>query len=199
MAAAVNSDDAEEVNIYMKTASRLTNLLSVKGDYEGALKVAVPVAEKMKALGNDTTGDYYNLLMFIGCNQTRFGKFEEAKRECIEPAYEGHLKRIEQNRSDAAYKDFITCVINVTYNFMVTGRYEDALEWDDRFLAILQQYGSHTPKPPTWTSRKPDCTSIGLPSLKAWVEPRRPARLIRPSLQRASARQRRAASMPAIT
>jgi len=140
MAAAVNSDDAEEVNIYMKTASRLTNLLSVKGDYEGALKVAVPVAEKMKALGNDTTGDYYNLLMFIGCNQTRFGKFEEAKRECIEPAYEGHLKRIEQNRSDAAYKDFITCVINVTYNFMVTGRYEDALEWDDRFLAILQQY-----------------------------------------------------------
>ena len=140
MSAVSNFGDAEEMKIYVKTASRLTNLLAVKGDYDGAMKVALPVTEKMKSLGNDTTGDYYNLLMFIGCCQTRFGKSEEAKKECFEPAYEGHLERIEKNPTDAAYKDFIAGIINVTYNFMGTERYEDALEWDDRFLALLQQY-----------------------------------------------------------
>ena len=140
MAAVTDFENASEMTIYVKTASRLTNLLAVKGDFDGAMKVALPVTKKMKSLGNDTTGDYFNLLMFIGCCQTRFGKSEEAKKECYEPAYEGHLERIERNPTDAAYKDFIAGIINVTYNLMAAECYEDALEWDDRFLAILQQY-----------------------------------------------------------
>lgn len=140
MAAVSDFGNADEMNIYVKTASRLTNLFIVKGDYDGAMKVALPVTEKMQTLGCDTTGDYYNLLMFIGCCQTRFSKFDEAKKECFEPAYEGHLERIEKHPTDATYKDFIAGIINITYNFMATGCYEDAYEWDDRFQALLQQY-----------------------------------------------------------
>ena len=40
--AAANSTSEESVDIYAKSASRLANLLSVRGDYENALKIAIP-------------------------------------------------------------------------------------------------------------------------------------------------------------
>ena len=44
---AANSDDPEDVRIYGLSASRLANLLTVRGEYENALKAAPAVLEGM--------------------------------------------------------------------------------------------------------------------------------------------------------
>ena len=47
MASTVNSTKPEDLAVYAKSASRLTNVLSVRGEYEAALEVAVPAAERL--------------------------------------------------------------------------------------------------------------------------------------------------------
>lgn len=65
-ALATSSDDPD---ILAKIASHLTNLLMVRGDYEAALKAARPVVARLEELQCDTTSDYVNLLIYIGCCQ----------------------------------------------------------------------------------------------------------------------------------
>ena len=50
MDAAAKSTSEENVNFYAKSASRLTNLLSVRGDYENALKIAIPASQRLEQL-----------------------------------------------------------------------------------------------------------------------------------------------------
>ena len=61
--AASESSDKASVDVYAKAASRLASLLSVRGDYEGTLKTAEPVAQRLEELKADTTSDYVNLLI----------------------------------------------------------------------------------------------------------------------------------------
>ena len=87
--------DTKDYDTYAKTASRLANLLVVRGDYEGALKMAVPVAEKLEAVQCDTTSDYVNLLIYIGCSQAGIGKTGEATLDGFDRAYQKHLDNIQ--------------------------------------------------------------------------------------------------------
>ena len=54
---------------YNKSARRLSELLLVKGDFEGALRVAVPAVKKMDESGIGSDIDYAILLNNIGCCQ----------------------------------------------------------------------------------------------------------------------------------
>ena len=72
-----NSTEDEDVRVYAGIANRLTGLLSTWTEYEAALKVAIPATERLKSLGCDTTSEYNNLLIYIGCCQSRFGLSED--------------------------------------------------------------------------------------------------------------------------
>ena len=133
--AAENSGD---MDVYAKTASRLANLLSVRGDYEGMLKMAVPVANRLEEQQCDTTSDYVNLLIYIGCCQAGLGNAEGA--DGFERAYQKHLSNIEKNHSDAAYKNAIAGLINIAYYCIFSKKYEDALQWTSRFGELLGEY-----------------------------------------------------------
>ena len=72
--AASQTTNAEDMDMYAKSASRLANLLMVRGDYEGALKGAIPAATRLEEQQCDSTSDYVNLLIYIGCCQAGFRK-----------------------------------------------------------------------------------------------------------------------------
>ena len=144
MASTVNSTKPEDLAVYAKSASRLTNVLSVRGEYEAALEVAVPAAERLEQLQCDTTSDYTNLLVYIGCCKSRFGLSSEEVNKNYERAYKMHLGNIEKRRTNETYKNAIAGVINIAYNCNETSHFEDALRWTNRYGELISQYEQRT-------------------------------------------------------
>ena len=140
MTAVENSEKPEDVDIYARSACRLTNVLSTRGESESALKIAVPAAERLEKLHCDSTSDYINLLIYIGCCQSRFGLSDEEVNSNYDRAYKMHMKNIDKTHSDEAYKDAITGVINIAFNCNDTKHYEEALLWTDRYGDLISKY-----------------------------------------------------------
>ena len=109
-AAEKNGKDAD-MEAYAKSASRLANLLTVRGDYEGVLKGAIPAALKQE----DTSDGF-------------------------ERAYHKHLESIENHRSDASYKNAIAGLINISYACLTIKKYQEAQKWIERFGELLKDY-----------------------------------------------------------
>lgn len=136
--------NAEEVEYYTKSASRLANLKCVKGDYEGTMQVAIPAVEKLEELHCDTTSDYINLLIFIGCSQSRFANTEEGTTKNFKRAYEKHLEHIDKYPSQESYKSAVAGIVNIAFNYLTIHQYEDALYWCKRYEEMLDKY-EHLP------------------------------------------------------
>lgn len=130
----------KDMNIYAKTASRLANLLTIRGDYESGLKAAIPAVKLLEEQQCDTTSDYTNLLIYVGCCQAGLGENGEATSDGFERAYKKHLDNIEKHHTDAAYKDAIAGLVNIVYACNTTQNYKRALEWLEHFGEVLNQY-----------------------------------------------------------
>ena len=68
---------------YNKVARRLSELLLVRGDYEGSLQVAIPAVKKMDESGIGSDIDYAILLNNIGCCQLNLGQDKEANESFL--------------------------------------------------------------------------------------------------------------------
>lgn len=141
--AASESSDKASVDVYAKAASRLASLLSVRGDYEGTLKTAEPVAQRLEELKADTTSDYVNLLIYIGCCQSATKDKKDAT-DGFNRAYQKHLDNIGKKHNDAAYKDAFAGLLNIVYYCNYVKNYEASISWIDRFGELLGQY-EHMP------------------------------------------------------
>ena len=140
MATTVNSTKPEDVQIYAKSACRLANVLSVRGEYQAALDVAVPAAERLEELKCDSMSDYTNLLVYIGCCKSRFGMSEDDAKKSYERAYKMHLDNITKHRTNETYKNAIAGVINIAYNCNETNHFEEALKWTKHYGELISQY-----------------------------------------------------------
>ena len=139
-----NSDSKEDLDTYAKAASRLANLLSVRGDYEGTLKIGLPAAKRLEELKCDTTSDYMNLLIYIGCCQAEVGNGESDAEDLFKRAYQKHKENIDKTHRDAAYKDAIAGLINIAYFYNFTQNYQAALKWTNLFGEMLNEYEQHS-------------------------------------------------------
>ena len=137
--AAKESTDPNEMSYYAKSASRLANMLSVRGDYQEGLDISIPVASKLEALACDSTSDYLNILIYIGCCQEGLGA-TEGNAESFSKAYQRHMENIETYHNDVVYKDGITGIINIAYNYIYAKKWQEALSWTTRFGQLLSQY-----------------------------------------------------------
>ena len=140
----INSTHEADLDIYAKAASRLANLLSVRGDYKGALKVALPAAQRLEELKCDTTSDYVNLLVYIGCCQAGADNSNNDADELFKRAYQKHKDNISNTHSDAAYKDAIAGLINIAYFYNHTKNYQAGLTWTNHFGEMLNEYEQHS-------------------------------------------------------
>lgn len=152
--AAAKSENPEETDFYAKSASRLANMLMTRGDYEGTVKMAVPVAKRLEALSCDTTSDYVNMIIYIGCCQLGLGISGDTINENFFRAYKKHISDIEVKHTDAAYKDAFAGVINIVYAFNTTGHYEDALKWNERYGKFITEYEQRQDASPDYVDKQ---------------------------------------------
>lgn len=130
----------EDLETFAAIASRLTGLKCTWGEYETALKVAVPALEHLKKYNAKMTSDYINLLIYQGCCQSRFGLNEKATSSSLEEAYQAHLDNMKLHSNAIAYRDAFVGVINICYNFLEIHDYKKAMYWLERYEKLLEAY-----------------------------------------------------------
>lgn len=124
---------------YNKCARRLSEILLVKGDYEGSLQVAVPAVKKMDETHIGSDIDYAILLNNIGCCQLNLGRDEEAKESFLKAR--GHYANRWQ--TDSTGRGFQEAVLGTVYTsqaYINTRRYAESIYWIDRTEMLLEKY-----------------------------------------------------------
>ena len=154
IAAVENSTEEEDIRVYAGITHRLTGLLSTWTEYESALKVAIAATERLKSLGCDTTSEYYNMLIYIGCCQSHFGLSEDNTNKSLEDAYNAQLNYIKRHAYATSYRDAIVGVINISYNFLEKGDYEKSKVWLDRMRLLIDEYGKQADARPDYTEKQ---------------------------------------------
>ena len=137
---ALKAAGQEDLDIYAKAASHLANLMAIRGDYKNGLKLATPVVQKLEELQCDTTSDYVNLLIYIGCCQAGLGSSGNATADGFDKAYERHLDNVKKYRTDEAYKSAIAGLINIAYACNHTGNFRDAVRWNGHLSEMISEY-----------------------------------------------------------
>ncbi len=135
-----NLTDEEDIRVYAGIANRLTGLKCLWGEYEMALKIAQPVVDRLERLGCDTTTEYNNLLIYIGCCQSRFRIGKEKTNASLERGYRSHLNYIMRHPHALSYRDAIVGVINISYNYLEIHDYEQAIVWIGRLGELIAGY-----------------------------------------------------------
>ena len=138
---ALESDIKSEQDLvsYIKVARRLSELLLVKGDFEGSLRIAIPAVAKMDEKGVGSDIDYAILLNNIGCCQLNLGRDEEANKSFL--TARGHYANRWQ--TDSTSRGFQEAVIGTVYTSMAyinMRRYAESIYWIDRTEMLLDKY-----------------------------------------------------------
>ena len=154
IAAVENSTDDEDVRVYAGIANRLTGLLSTWTEYEAALKVAIPATERLKSLGRDTTSEYTNMLIYIGCSQSRLGLSDDKTDNRLEEAYRAHLNNINNHPDAINYRDAIVGVINISYNYLEIADYKKAVLWLERLNQLIDGYEKQADARPDYSKKQ---------------------------------------------
>jgi signal transduction histidine kinase len=154
LAAVENSTEDEDVRVYAGISNRLTGLLNTWTEYEAALKVALPATERLKSLGRDTTSEYTNMLIYIGCCQNHFGLSEHKTNKTLEEAYIAHINNIKKHPHAISYRDAIVGIINISYNYMEIGDYKKARTWLKRLNQLIDGYEKQADARPDYTKKQ---------------------------------------------
>ena len=131
--------NAQDQLSYNKSARRLSELMLVKGDYEGSLRVAMKALKLMEESRTGSDIDYAILLNNIGCCQLNLGQDEEANKSFL--TARGHY----QNRwqSDSTGRGLQEALIGTVYTseaYINARRYEESIYWIDRTEMLLGKY-----------------------------------------------------------
>ena len=154
IAAVENSTEDEDLRVYAGITNRLTGLLTTWTEYEAALKVAIPATERLKSLGRDTTSEYTNMLIYIGCCRSRLGLSDKNTFNSLEEAYRAHLDNIKHHPNAISYRDAIVGVINICYNYLEIGDYKKAHAWLERMKRLIDGYEKQADMRPDYAEKQ---------------------------------------------
>lgn len=124
---------------YNKCARRLSELLLVRGDYEGSLKVAVPAVKKIDETKIGSDIDYAILLNNIGCCQLNLGRDQEAK-ESFEEARGHYENRWKTDTTSRGFQEAVLGTVYTSQAYINTRHYTDAIYWINRTEMLLNKY-----------------------------------------------------------
>ena len=154
IAAVENATEDEDVRVYAGITNRLTGLLSTWTEFEAALKVAIPATERLKSLGCDTTSEYNNMLIYIGCCQSRLGLSDDNTFNSLEEAYNAQINNIKKHPNAVSYRDAIIGVINISYNYLEIADYEKARLWLERMSQLIVGYEKQADARPDYAEKQ---------------------------------------------
>ena len=127
---AVNAEikDENDALNYNKSARRLATILLKKGDYEGALRVAMDALEIMRQNGSGSDSDLAILINAVGCCQLNLGRTELAAQN-FDESYQLFAKLAASDttghRGQLAYNG----ACSIVDEYLKVHLYEKALLW----------------------------------------------------------------------
>ena len=124
---------------YNKVVRRLSELLLVKGDYEGSLRVAIPAIARMDKTGIGSDIDYAILLNNIGCCQLNLGQDVEAKKSFYS-ARDHYTNRWKTDVTSRGYQEAVLGTVYTSMAYINTRRYAESIYWIDRTEMLLEKY-----------------------------------------------------------
>ena len=124
---------------YNKVARRLSELLLVKGDYEGSLRVAIPAIARMDKTGIGSDIDYAILLNNIGCCQLNLGQDAEAQKSFYS-ARDHYTNRWQTDVTSRGYQEALQGTVYTSMAYINTRRYAESIYWIDRTEMLLSKY-----------------------------------------------------------
>lgn len=130
---------AEDQLSYNKSARRLSELLLIKGDYEGALSIAVPAVKKMDESGIGSDIDYAILLNNIGCCQLNLGQDAEANESFLK-ARGYYANRWKTDSTSRGFQEAVLGTVYTSMAYINTRRYAESIYWVDRTEMLLEKY-----------------------------------------------------------
>ena len=133
----INSEQ-DEIS-YIKSARRLSEIMLVKGDYEGTLSIAIPAVEKMEKAGIGSDIDYAILLNNIGCCQLNLGHDAEAMESFV-TAREHYVNRWQSDSTSRGLQEAVVGTVYTSMAYINTRNYADAIYWIDRTEMLLEKY-----------------------------------------------------------
>ena len=136
---AAKISNCDEERYYYLAVSLLSNLLQIKHDYEGALRVAIPAAGKMKQSDLTLPRAVGVQLGDIGICQLKLGRYDDAAKS-FEEAYQYLLKGIETDTTMYSCNNAIISVANMNLYYLDARRYDDAMLWNNRIDTLLDIY-----------------------------------------------------------
>ena len=134
-----NIETDQDLVSYIKVARRLSELLLVKGDYEGALRIAVPAIAKMNEKNVGTDIDFAILLNNIGCCQLNLGRDEEASESFI-TAREHYANRWKTDSTSRGFQEAVVGTVYTSMAYINMRRYAESIYWIDRTEMLLDKY-----------------------------------------------------------
>lgn len=124
---------------YNKSARRMSELLLIKGDFEGSLHIALPAIAKMEQSGVGSDIDYAILHNNIGCCQLNLGRVEEAHESFI-IAREHYANRWKTDSTSRGFQEAVVGTVYTSMAYINTRRYAEAIYWIDRTEMLLRMY-----------------------------------------------------------
>ena len=125
--------------VYNKVVRRLSELLVVRGDYDGALKIAVPAITQMDKTGIGSDVDYAIIYNNIGVCQLNLGQEKEAK-ESFMKARDNYTKRCETDTTSRGFQEAVQGTVYTSLAYINTRHYEESIYWIDRTETLLDKY-----------------------------------------------------------
>ena len=124
---------------YNKVVRRMSELLVVRGDYDGALQIAIPAIERMAKTGIGLDVDYAILYNNMGVCQLNLGQEKEAKESFLK-ARDKYAKRCETDTTSRGYQEAVLGTVYTSLAYINTRRYEESIYWIDRTEMLLDKY-----------------------------------------------------------
>ena len=129
---------------YTKSARRLAELSARKGDYEEALRVALPAVERLKEWGGYSPKDLAILFYTIGCCQLNLGRTKEAANNYAD-AYRQYTQQIASSPTVHEINDAIVGTDNMALDYIKVHDFGSAYQWALRADSFIQRRYAESP------------------------------------------------------
>ena len=141
--------NTDEKHTWLLNAGYFADMLYIKHDYEGALRISVPVVHEMEEKGDVYSDAMILLLSSIGRCQMKLGRMKDASATFMKD-YQYNLQNIETDTTGVALKNALIHTGNVIIRYLNARMIPDALPWIDRTEALLNQYADHPSANPSF-------------------------------------------------
>ena len=126
---------------YIHCVSDMAEMLCHKEDYEGVLRIGLPLMEKMNDAGGEKNLSFSPLTLCVGAAQLSLGMKEDAAKS-FDISYNSQLGLSAANPRWQDIINVFACAYNIYSRYKEIGDYESAEKWyhrQDSILAIISE------------------------------------------------------------